>query len=72
VDELLQQQNELTDKAERAALLIEAQALIAEDSPIIPVSNPGWPLAVNKRVQGAEVGPLWYWASLFKNVWVTE
>jgi peptide/nickel transport system substrate-binding protein len=72
VDALLQEQNTLTDKAERAKLLIEAQRLIAEDSPIIPVSNPGWPLATNKRVQGAEVGPLWYWASLFKNVWVTE
>ena len=61
-----------TDKAERADLLIQAQALIAEDSPLISVTNPGWPLAVNKRVQGAEVGPLWYWASLFKNVWVSQ
>ena len=72
VDSLLQEQNTLVDKAERAKLLIEAQRLIAEDSPIIPVSNPGWPLATNKRVQGAEIGALWYWASLFKNVWVTE
>ena len=72
VDSLLQEQNTLVDKAERAKLLIEAQRLIAEDSPIIPVNNPGWPLATNKRVQGAEIGPLWYWASLFKNVWVTE
>jgi peptide/nickel transport system substrate-binding protein len=72
VDALLQEQNTLTDKAERARLLIEAQAIIAEESPLISVTNPGWPLAVNKRVQGAEVGPLWYWASLFKNVWVTE
>jgi peptide/nickel transport system substrate-binding protein len=72
VDALLQEQNLLTDRAERAKLLIEAQAIIAEESPLISVTNPGWPLAVNKRVQGAEVGPLWYWASLFKNVWVTE
>jgi peptide/nickel transport system substrate-binding protein len=72
VDELLQQQNLLTDRAERSRLLIEAQALIAEDSPIIAVSNPVWPLATNSRVQGAEVGPLWYWGSLFKDVWVTE
>ena len=72
VDALLQQQNLLTNKAERADLLIQAQALIAEDSPLISVTNPGWPLAVNKRVQGAEVGPLWYWASLFKNVWVSQ
>jgi peptide/nickel transport system substrate-binding protein len=72
VDALLQEQNTLVDKAERTKLLIEAQRIIAEDSPIIPVSNPGWPLATNKRVQGAEIGPLWYWASLFKDVWVTE
>ncbi len=72
VDALLQEQNALVDKAERAKLLIEAQAIIAEDSPLISVSNPGWPLAVNQRVHGAEIGPLWYWASLFKDVWVSE
>ena len=72
--------DELLQAAERArstrpsapTLLIEAQAIIAEDSPIISVTNPGWPLATNKRVQGAEVGPLWYWGSLFKDIWVTE
>ena len=72
VDALLQEQNALVDKAERAKLLIEAQAIIAEESPLISVSNPGWPLAVNTRVHGAEIGPLWYWASLFKDVWVSE
>ncbi len=71
VDELLAQQNALVDKAVRADLLIQAQALIAEDSPVISVTNPGWPLAVNKRVQGASIGALWYWASLFKDLWVT-
>ena len=72
VDELLAQQNALVDKAARADLLIQAQALIAEDSPVISVTNPGWPLAVNKRVQGADIGALWYWASLFKDLWVSE
>jgi peptide/nickel transport system substrate-binding protein len=72
VDEVLTQQNTLVDKAARADLLIEAQAIIAEDSPVISVSNPGWPLAVNKRVQGADVGALWYWASLFKDLSVTQ
>ena len=62
----------LVDRAERARLLIEAQALIAEDAPVIAVTNPGWPLAVNKRVQGAEVGAFWYWGSLFKDIWVTQ
>jgi peptide/nickel transport system substrate-binding protein len=72
VDELLTAQNEITDKSERAKLLIEAQAIIAEESPLISVTNPSWPLATNKRVQDAEIGALWYWASLFKDVWVTE
>jgi peptide/nickel transport system substrate-binding protein len=72
VDELLSQQNGITDKAERARLLIEAQGIIADDAPIIPVTNPGWPLATNKRVQGASVGALWYWGSLFKDLWVTQ
>jgi len=72
VDELLQAQNASTDKAERAKLLIEAQQIIADDSAVISVTNPSWPLAVNDRVQGAAIGSLWYWGSLFKDVWVTE
>jgi len=72
VDALLQEQNASTDKAKRAELLIKAQEIIAEESPVISVTNPAWPLAVNNRVQGAEIGALWYWGSLFKDVWVTE
>jgi peptide/nickel transport system substrate-binding protein len=72
VDALLQQQNALTDKDARADLLIQAQGLIAEDSPVISITNPGWALALNDRVHGAEAGALWYWASLFKDVWVSE
>jgi peptide/nickel transport system substrate-binding protein len=72
VDELLAQQNVTLDKTERAKALIEAQAIIAEDSPYVVVDNPPWPLATNKRVQGEVAGPLWYWNSLFKDVWVTE
>jgi peptide/nickel transport system substrate-binding protein len=72
VDELLAAQNVTLDKTERANALIEAQAIIAEDSPYVVVDNPPWPLAINKRVQGAVAGPLWYWNSLFKDIWVTE
>ena len=70
VDELLAKQNTLVDKTERAKLLIEAQKLIAEDAPVIVTAYPGWPLAVNKRVGGYSVSSLWYWASLFKDVYV--
>ena len=70
VDELLAKQNTLVDKAERAKLLIEAQKLIAEDSAVIVTAYPGWPLAVNKRLTGYAVSSLWYWAGLFKDVYV--
>ena len=72
VDELLAKQNSLVDKAERAKLLIEAQKLIADDSVVIVTAYPGWPLAVNKRLAGYSVSSLWYWASLFKDVYVKE
>ena len=70
VDALLAEQNTLTDKNERARLLIEAQKLIAADSPIIVTAYPGWPLAVNKRLGGASAASLWYWNSLFKEIYV--
>lgn len=70
VDELLAKQNTLVDPNERATLLIEAQKLIAEDSPIIVTAYPGWPLAVNKRLGGAAAASLWYWGSLFKDVYI--
>ena len=44
--------------------------LIAEDSPVLVTAYPGWPLAVNKRLGGVEAASLWYWQSLFKNVYV--
>jgi peptide/nickel transport system substrate-binding protein len=70
VDALLAEQNTLIDKNERAKLLIEAQKLIAADSPIIVTAYPGWPLAVNKRLAGAFASSLWYWDSLFKEIYV--
>jgi ABC-type transport system substrate-binding protein len=70
VDTLLTQQNTLVDKAERSKLLIEAQKLIADDAPIIVTAYPGWPLAVNKRLAGASAASLWYWGSLFKEIYV--
>ncbi len=73
VDKALVDQNALpTDKAKRAALLIEAQRLIAEDSAVIVTAYPGWPLAVNKRLGGVEAASLWYWQSLFRNVYINE
>ena len=73
VDKLLVEQNALpTDKAKRAALLIEAQKLIAEDSAVIVTAYPGWPLAVNKRLGGVQAASLWYWQSLFRSIYVID
>ncbi len=54
VDALLTQQNALADKTERAKLLIQAQALIAEDSPVISVTNPSWPLGGQQARPGSQ------------------
>ena len=71
VDTLLADQNKIpNDKPGRAQKLIEAQKLIAEDSAVIVYAYPGWPLATSKRLGGVEAASLWYWQSLFKNVYV--
>ncbi len=72
VDELLAQQNSLVDKTERAKLLIQAQALIAEDSPVISVTNPGGRSPSTSGSRARRSTPLWYWGSLFKDLWVTQ
>jgi peptide/nickel transport system substrate-binding protein len=71
VDTLLSDQNKIpNDKPQRAQKLIEAQKLIAEDSAVIVYAYPGWPLATSKRLGGVEAASLWYWQSLFKNIYV--
>ena len=73
VDELLTKQNALpNDKAQRAQLLIQAQQIIADDSAVIVTAYPGWPLAVSKKLGGVEAYSLWYWQSLFKNLYINE
>ena len=73
VDQLLKEQNEIpNDKAGRAEKLIAAQKQIAEDSAVIVYAYPGWPLATSKRLGGVEAASLWYWQSLFKNLYVNE
>ena len=73
VDQLLKEQNQIpNDKAGRAEKLIAAQKQIAEDSAVIVYAYPGWPLATSKRLGGVEAASLWYWQSLFKNLYVNE
>jgi peptide/nickel transport system substrate-binding protein len=73
VDTLLTEQNQIpNDKPGRAQKLIAAQKQIAEDSAVIVYAYPGWPLATSKRLGGVEAASLWYWQSLFKNVYVSQ
>ena len=68
VDKLLDEQNALTDPAERTKLMIEAQKLIAEDSVWIVLEHPKQPLAINKEFSGYQITPLWYWDAFLKDV----
>ena len=68
VDKLLDDQNALTDNAERTKLMIEAQAIIAEDSVWIVLEHPKQPLAMNKMFSGYSITPLWYWDAFLKDV----
>jgi len=61
VDDLLDRQRDSTDPAERAQLLIEAQAMIVEDQPTAIFYSPDTILVMNKRLTGYALRPLWYW-----------
>jgi peptide/nickel transport system substrate-binding protein len=61
VDALLEQQRESSDPAERARLLSEAQALVMEDQPWILFYTPNTLMALNKRIGGYALRPLYYW-----------
>lgn len=68
VDQLLEQQNALTDPKERAELLIQAQALVAEDLPFIAVDYPYQIAALQTNIQGFEFGAFWYWMAWAKSL----
>ena len=68
VDQLLDDQNALSDNAQRSALMIKAQGIIAEDSVWIVVVHPKQPLALNKEFTGYTITPLWYWDSIYKDI----
>jgi peptide/nickel transport system substrate-binding protein len=68
VDELLDQQLQLTDDEKRAELMIEITKIIAEDTPWILIDHPKQMLAVNKDIEGYSIVPLWYWDAFMKDV----
>lgn len=68
VDELLDAQNVLTDNAERTDLMIQAENIIAEDSPWIVVLHPRQTFALNNDYEGYTITPLWYWDAFAKDI----
>lgn len=72
VDELLHQQNGLTDPEQRAEILRQVQSIIAEDVPMIAIDYPKQTLAINKKVSGYDFSALWYWDAYAKNLHFTK
>lgn len=68
VDRLLDEQNALTDTAERTKLMIQAQKIIAEDSPWIVVLHPKQTFVLNNDFEGYTITPLWYWDAFAKDI----
>jgi peptide/nickel transport system substrate-binding protein len=68
VDKLLDEQNALIDNAERTALMIQAQKIIADDSVWIVFDHPKQFFALNKDFTGYEITPLWLWDAFAKNI----
>lgn len=69
VDKLLNAQNNSTDPSERADLMIQAQAIIAEEVPEIIIDYPYLTMAINNNFTGYMVTPMWFWQSWTRSVY---
>ena len=72
VDALLHDQMALLDSAERTKKMVEAQAMIAEDAPLIIVYFINYSMALNKDYTGYSISPMFVWESWVKNVHLAE
>jgi len=72
IDELLNGQHALTDNTERSKMMIEAQGLLAEASPLIVFDYLKQPFAMNKQFTGYTISPLWYWDAFVKNIHLVQ
>ncbi len=68
IDKLLDDQNALTDTAERTDLMIQAQQIIADDSVWITVMHPKQVFVLSNEFEGYNVTPLWYWDAFIKDI----
>ncbi len=68
VDKLLSEQIHLSDDDKRADLMIQAEKIIAEDSPWIMLGHAKQMLATTSNVEGYNITPLWYFQDMLTNV----
>jgi peptide/nickel transport system substrate-binding protein len=72
IDELLNGQHAELDRTKRTEMMIEAQGIIAADSPMIYFDHPRHPWALNKAFTGYDIPPLWYWDSFVKDIHLAQ
>ncbi|MDF2682392.1 MAG: hypothetical protein K0R47_3582 [Brevibacillus sp.] len=72
VDKLLDSQSRLNDDEKRADLLIQAEKIIASDTPWIMLNHPKQIMAATKGIQGYTITPLWYWDSFLKDMQLNQ
>ena len=53
-------------------MMIEAQGLLAEASPLIVFDYLKQPFALNKQFTGYTISPLWYWDAFVKNIHLAQ
>ncbi|MBY0121131.1 ABC transporter substrate-binding protein [Bacillus sp. S/N-304-OC-R1] len=68
VDKYLDEQAVLTDDERRTELMIEAEKIIAEDTPWIMIDHPKQIMASNKDLEGYNISSFWYWDAFTKNM----
>ncbi len=68
VDKLLDDANSLTDNAERTDLMVQAEQIIAQDSPWIVILHPKQTFVLNNDFEGYTITPLWYWDAFAKDI----
>lgn len=68
VDKLLNEEQSITDNSKRAELLLEAQDIVAEESPWINITHRKWLMGATDDTEGWSLTPLWYWQSMMKDV----
>lgn len=75
VDKLLDEQSKIIDDAKRADLMIQAEKILAEETPWIMINHPKQIMATTKNVEnvdGYSITPLWTWDAYMKEVKIKQ